>query len=111
MNDDTEKKTNQIVLFKTPSWEILGTAFIMMLIAKCSGYVPDLSWWIVTCPLWGPWAITVAFFIAFYVIAFIGLGTAMVFGLIAAMVSMIFDFFKSIFTQNKDDNDEYRLHG
>lgn len=110
MSEEPEKKTS-FVLFKTPSWGILGTAFLIMLAAKCFGYSPDLSWWIVTLPLWGPFALTAAFFVGFYLLAFIGVAIIGAIGFILGICFAIYDFFKYIFTKNKDNNDnEYRLH-
>jgi hypothetical protein len=109
MAEEPEKKTS-FVLFKTPSWGILGTAFLVMLAAKCFGYATDLSWWIVTFPLWGPWALTIAFFVGFYALAFIGVAIVGIIGLVLGIIFAIYDFFKKLFTRNNDDDNEYRLH-
>lgn len=110
MSDEIEKKTS-ITLFKTPSWGVLGTAFLVMLAGKCFGYAPDLSWWIVTLPLWGPWALAAAFFIGFYLLLFVGIAIIGIVGLVLGIFYAIYDFFHNIFTQNKKDDDEYKLHG
>ena len=109
MAEEPEKKTS-FVLFKTPSWGILGTAFLVMLVAKCFGYATDLSWWIVTFPLWGPWALTIAFFVGFYALAFVGVAIVGIIGLVLGIIFAIYDFFKKLFTRNNDDDNEYRLH-
>lgn len=109
MAEEPKKKVS-FVLFKTPSWGILGTAFLVMLVAKCFGYATDLSWWIVTFPLWGPWALTIAFFVGFYALAFIGIAIVGIIGLVLGIIFAIYDFFKKLFTRNNDDDNEYRLH-
>ena len=43
-------------------------ATILMLVLKLTGVTPDLSWWSVTCPLWGS---TIAYY-GFYAVAFVG---------------------------------------
>lgn len=67
-----EEIKKSITIFKTPSWGILGTAFLIMLGCKCGGWCPDLSWWIVTAPLWGPWVLCIGFFVGFYFLVICG---------------------------------------
>ena len=62
-----EKKTT-ITLFKSPSTNICNLVFLILLFAKIFGYV-DISWWIVSFPLWGPIAICFSLFLFFYVLA------------------------------------------
>ena len=90
MPDEIKKS---ITIFKTPSWGILGTAFLIMLICKCGGWYPDLSWWIVTAPLWAPWAIVFGTFVGFYLFALVGALLVGVVGLIFGVWFAIWDFF------------------
>ena len=46
---------------------ILGAIFLIMFSAKIFNYAPDLSWWIVTLPLWGPMLICLG--VLFFVFA------------------------------------------
>lgn len=113
MSKEIERKTT-ITLFKMPSWEILEIAFIIMLAAKLFGYAPNLSWWIVTCPLWGPWAFSIAFLVISYTALFLCLGLIYIFGVAIDIGYAIYDVFKKIFARKErkdNDDDEYKLHG
>ena len=100
MSDETNKS---ITIFKSPSWGILGTAFLIMLICKCGGWCPDLSWWIVTAPLWAPWTIVIGTFVGFYMFAFIGVLLVGVVGLILGIWFAIWDFFTEKVFNRKDN--------
>ena len=105
----SDQKAN-ITIFKTPSWGILGMAFLIMLGAKCFGYAPDLSWWVVTLPLWGPWALVIGFIVGFYVIGFLILCAAFIIEVICWVLYDWWKCIKRLFT-GKDKDDEYKLHG
>ena len=104
-----EEIKKSITIFKTPSWGIFGVAFLVMLICKCGGWCPDLSWWIVTAPLWGPWALYIGFFIAFYAFLFIVLGIVGTFAIVLGLIETVFNKIKGAF-KRKENKDEYRLH-
>lgn len=108
-----EEIKKSITIFKTPSWGILGTAFLIMLGAKCFGYAPDLSWWVVTLPLWGIWALALSFLVFWYAALFLCLGVICIVGAVLGVGYAIYDFFKEIFTRKGKDNDddEYKLYG
>lgn len=105
-------ETNKsITIFKSPSWGVLGAAFLIMLVAKCFGFAPELPWLIVTAPLWGPIALTIGFFVGFYIFAILGAVLLLVFSAIIlgiqAVVAGIIAFcvfIKNIFTR-KDKQD------
>lgn len=98
-----EENKKSITIFKTPSWGILGTAFLIMLICKCGGWYPDLSWWIVTAPLWGPWALVIGMFVGFYLFAFVGALCVGVIGLVLGVFFAIWDFFAEKVFKRKDN--------
>lgn len=98
MSDEIKKS---ITIFKTPSWGILGTAFLIMLVCKCGGWCPDLSWWIVTAPFWGPLAICVAFFVGFYVIAFAAFLIVIAVGLASVTIEAIVGAIENLFKRKK----------
>lgn len=66
MNEFNTAKKTEITLFKTPSIDVCGIAFLMLMFAKLFGYA-NISWWIVTAPLWGPIAICFGVFMLYYV--------------------------------------------
>lgn len=45
--------------------------FVVFLVLKLTGFI-DWSWWWVTCPLWGPWALIIAIFVFVLLIWLIG---------------------------------------
>lgn len=101
MSEENVQKSTTITLFKTPPAWCLETAFLILLVAKVFGYA-DFSWWIVTCPLWGPIAICFGFLFAFYAIALV---VATMMGVIAVIlmgVSFIWNKFKKLFRKNSN---------
>lgn len=92
MSEETKKS---ITIFKTPSWGILGMAFLIMLSAKCFGYAPDLSWWIITAPFWGPFAFCIGFFAFFYMVMFFAAGVLGLALMAMAVVEVVRNKFKS----------------
>ena len=96
MPDKTEKKTS-ITIFKSPSCRLLGAAFLIMLAAKCFGFYPDLSWWIVTCPLWITFAICGAFFVFFYAMAVVALGVIIPIAIVSVILESVVGLFEDLF--------------
>jgi len=103
MPNEEENKTS-MTIFRTPSLGVLGVAFLLMLFAKCFGYCPDLPWWIVTCPLWGPWALCIAFFALFYAFAIVIGGIYLAVASIIGLCLWIGSLFE------KKDNNDHELH-
>ena len=101
-----EETSTHITIFKTPSGIALSAAFLIMLSAKVFGFVPDLSWWIVTAPLWAPWALCVVFFVGFYaLLVFVAIAYVVTGILLTAIVA----FFKAIcypFRKRRKDNEQ-----
>ena len=58
-----EETNQQNVTFSVPlinSNIFCWIAFFIMLSAKVFNFAPNLSWWIVTCPLWGFFGLFIA---------------------------------------------------
>lgn len=98
-----EEIKKSITIFKTPSWGILGTAFLIMLGCKCGGWYPDLSWWVVTAPLWVPWALVIGTFVGFYLFAIVGALLVGIVGLILGVWFALWDFFTEKVLNRKDN--------
>ena len=100
---ETVSKKTTITLFKTPSFGFLGAAFLIMLICKCGGWCPDLSWWIVTAPFWAPFAICAAFFVGFYALLML---VALIYAFVEILISILGAFIAAIsypFRKRKND--------
>ena len=95
----SEKTKKSITIFKSPPFWIFGGAFLIMLIAKCFGFYPDLSWLAVTCPLWITYAIVAAVVIGFYVIAVAALIVLVPIAIILVTLEDIVGFFEDIFSR------------
>lgn len=106
MPSENESKKTEITIFKAPPAWVLGGAFLIMLAAKVFNY-SDLSWWIVTAPLWGPIAICLGFLLLFAAVAIIGFTIFLV-------SALIVEIFKAVFLRQrknrKENDDDYRLH-
>ena len=96
MSEENVQKSTTITLFKTPPAWCLETAFLILLCAKVFGYA-DLSWWTVTCPLWGPIAICFGFLFAFYAIALVITAIMGVFAAALMGMSFLWNKFKKLF--------------
>lgn len=99
MPEETKKS---ITIFKTPSYGILGVAFLIMLGCKCGGWCPDLSWWIVTAPLWAPWAVVLGMFFGFYFFAIVGAVLVGIIGLVLGVFFTAWDFFNKKILKRKE---------
>lgn len=66
---ETVNKKTEITIFKSPPTDVCGIAFLILLFGKVFGYI-EFPWWIITAPLWGPFAICFFLFAIFYVIVF-----------------------------------------
>ena len=111
--DDKDRKT-EITIFKTPSLEILGVAFLILLCAKVFGYSPELSWWVVTSPLWGPWALVILFFLGYFAFMLLVLAILGVFAVASGMylgITMAVEWIRKKFskTQKKKKDNDYEL--
>ena len=101
MADEETNKTS-ITFFKMPSWGILGMAFLIMLIAKCFGFKDDLSWWVITAPLWGPFVIAIAF-IGFAYACFAAIAViVLVIVVVCEIIAAVFKFFRNLFIKKKE---------
>ncbi len=70
--------SKQAASYSFPLLGILGVAFVIMKLAGI-GAVASWSWWWVTAPFWGGFAIVVAFFIS-----------ALMFALLAVAIGSLF---------------------
>ena len=105
-----EEIKKSITIFKTPSWGILGTAFLIMLGAKCFGYAPDLSWLIVTCPLWGPFAIGISILAAFYAFVLLGMLAIGAMAIVFSGFEATMHFCKKLLTKKEKENTDDGLY-
>lgn len=52
------------------SFPLCSVLFVLFLALKLTGHI-DWSWWWVTAPLWGPWALLVIAIAAAFVVYFV----------------------------------------
>lgn len=96
------KNNSLLNKFKTSiSDMVFELAFLVMLFSKLFGYTPNLSWWIVTSPLWIPIALCFICFFIFYCITIVSIILYAIFLGLIFIGSLLSNKISTIFLKNK----------